>query len=48
MDVKLTVLQIYGYLLSFIIFFATVKFLKLLRFNKRMTMLGMTMAYIGK
>jgi len=40
--------EIYGYLLSFIIFIATVKVLKLLRFNKKMASLGMTMAYIVK
>lgn len=40
--------EIYGYVLAFIIFLVTVKFLKLLRFNKKMNMLGMTMMRIGK
>ena len=33
-------MQIFTYLLGWLVFFATLKFLKLLRFNKRMSLLA--------
>ena len=35
--------QAYGYLIGIIVFFATLKFTRLLRFNKRMSLLGSTL-----
>ena len=41
-------LQSYTYLLSIIVFLSTLKFLKLLRFNKRIGMLSSTLAVAAK
>ena len=41
-------LQSFLFVLAFLVFLCTCKFLKLLRFNKKMNMLGYTLLYIAK
>ena len=40
-------MQLYGYILDIIIFLANIKLLKLLRFNKKINALGLTLSYIA-
>ncbi|CAL4080384.1 unnamed protein product, partial [Meganyctiphanes norvegica] len=47
LDYEASVDEVFGYLVSFLVFFATLKFIKILKFNKRMGMLTSTLKQVA-